>query len=664
MTAKTPSARTISVRRLFSLYALVSLIPVVVLGVALLVFLHRDADNQGLREGRNRADLIARTSVAPVLVGSDLAGGLSSGQDQALTRSVSETIHDSDVLRLRLRNLAGQVIFTSDGTSSNPDDDEALEAAHGETVAHLSYLNSDDGTSNRGPRVVEVYQPLVDAPSGQRIGVVELYLPYAPIAADIAATQRTVAMTIGGGLLLVWLCLLGVSASVTGRLRRQVILTGYLAEHDPLTELPNRAQFTARAELALAVGPASIALIDLDRFKDVNDALGHGNGDRLLVMLGDRLRSMLRPGDTIARLGGDEFGVVMAGLADEPVAVERLAAIRRALGEPITVDGVPLVVEASVGLAIAPEDGADAETLLARADLAMYVAKRQHLGVVRYRAEQDGYDAAALTLIGELGSAIEGNQLVLHYQPKGDLRDGVVTELEALVRWRHPRHGLLYPDAFLPLAEQTELIEDLTRWVIRTAASALPSLDPSGRLAVAVNVSARSIIRPDLAADILATLARAGLDPHRLVVEITETALLTDPVAAERTLTELNAAGVRISIDDFGAGQTSLGYLATLPVSELKIDKAFVMPMIDDDRKAAIVQSVIELGHSLGFTVTAEGVESGEALARLTASSCDTVQGYFLAKPVDPADLGAGIARATEALQSRVPAPEIARHLA
>ncbi len=649
-------------RRLFALYAVVSLIPVLVLGVALLAFLHRDADRQGLREGRNRADLIARTAVAPVLMGSDLSHGLSSGQLQSLTRSVAEAIRDSDVVRLRLRTLTGTVIFTDDGSSANAHDDEALAAGRGVTTASLTYLNADNGTADRGPRVVEVYQPLTDAGSGHRIGVVELYLPYGPIASDIAVTQRTVAMTIGGGLVLVWLCLLGVSASVTGRLRRQITLTGYLAEHDPLTELPNRAQFTARAELALNAGPVSIALIDLDRFKDVNDALGHGNGDRLLVMLGDRLRSMLRPGDTIARLGGDEFGVVLAGLAGERVAVERLDAIRRALGEPITVDGVPLVVEASVGLAIAPADGQDAETLLARADLAMYVAKRQHLGVVRYRAEQDGYDAAALTLIGELGAAIRANQLVLHYQPKADLRDGVVTEVEALVRWRHPRHGLLYPDAFLPLAEQTELIEDLTRWVIRTAAFALPGLDPSGRLAVAVNVSARSIIRPDLAADILGLLEQAGMDPHRLVVEITETALLTDPGAAERTLTELNAAGVRISIDDFGAGQTSLGYLATLPVSELKIDKAFVMPMTDDERKAAIVQSVIELGHSLGFTVTAEGVESGEALARLTASSCDTVQGYFLARPSDPSDLGAGIARATEALQNRM-TPQGGRHV-
>ncbi|HEX2902357.1 MAG TPA: bifunctional diguanylate cyclase/phosphodiesterase [Jatrophihabitans sp.] len=653
MRPKNSLERRVSARRLFAIYAVVSLIPVLVLGAVLLGVLQRNADARGIAEGKARADLIVRTAIAPLLTGSDLSGGLSGGEQAGVEREVQLAMQSGDVLRLRIRNLSGQLIFSHQEVHDG--DVEAVgRAVAGQTVARLTWLNADGaGPGSRGPRALEIFQPLNSVQDGRRIGVVVLYLPYGPIASEISAGQRTVTFTLAGGVLLVWLCTLAVSASVTGRLRRQILINGHLADHDALTALPNRAQFNRRARVALAAGPAAIAVIDLDRFKDVNDALGHGNGDLLLSMLAQRLRSMLRPGDTIARLGGDEFGVVLAGLGEECVAIERIAGIRRRLGDPITVNGVPLVVEASVGLALAPHDGTDIDTLLARADLAMYVAKRQHLGVLRYRVEQDGHNAATLSLVGELGGAIERGELVLHYQPKGDLRDGVVTELEALVRWRHPRHGLLFPDAFLPLAEQTELIEDLTRWVIGMVAAELPRLDPAGRLAVAVNVSAHSVVRAEFAADVLAVLQQCRLDPRRLVVEVTETALLTDPAAAARTLTELNAAGVRIAIDDFGAGQTSLGYLATLPVSELKIDKTFVLPMTTDTRKAAIVQSVIELGHSLGFTVTAEGVETAEALDRLTDAGCDTAQGYLLARPAAPADLPAGIQQATAALQGR-----------
>jgi EAL domain-containing protein (putative c-di-GMP-specific phosphodiesterase class I) len=280
----------------------------------------------------------------------------------------------------------------------------------------------------------------------------------------------------------------------------------------------------------------------------------------------------------------------------------------------------------------------------------MYVAKRQQLGVGRYSAEHDTYDASALLLVAELRRAVDNDELVLHYQCKGDLGDSSVHEVEALVRWQHPTRGLLYPDAFIPLAEKTELVDLLTRWVIRAAVQALPTLDPTGRLAVAVNVSARSLTRPDLADELLAILAAASVRPDRLVVEITETALMSDPVAAAHTLARLHAAGTRVSIDDFGAGQTSLGYLATLPVSELKIDKTFVMSMLDDARKDAIVRSVIELGHSLGCTVTAEGVEDAATLARLRALNCDTAQGYHLARPAPLPDVGAATARAISAL--------------
>jgi EAL domain-containing protein (putative c-di-GMP-specific phosphodiesterase class I) len=266
--------------------------------------------------------------------------------------------------------------------------------------------------------------------------------------------------------------------------------------------------------------------------------------------------------------------------------------------------------------------------------MAMYIAKERHLGVVHFQPDHNRHDAATLGLVAQLGDGIAADELVLHYQPKTELRTGQITAVEALVRWNHPTRGLLYPDSFLPGAEQTELVEPLTKWVLTRALAELPSFDASGQLEMAVNVSARSLGRDDFADDVLEVVARSGIDPSRVIIEVTETALVTDARRAEINLTRLHEAGVRVSIDDFGAGQTSLAYLASLPVTELKIDKGFVMAMTSDSRNAAIVRSTIELGHSLGLTVTAEGVETPEIMADLTVADCDLVQGYLLARPL------------------------------
>ncbi len=643
-------------RSIFAVYAVVSLVPVLLLGAVLLTLQHRQGDQHGLSEGRAKAELLAHTSIAPLLNGHDLRSGLTATERTALQRSVSMAVKDDQVLRLRLRDLDGRVVFADDGSSS-PADDEALDAAKGRTVVDLSRLDADSAAKgSQGPRVVEVYEPLLAAQSGRPVGVLEVYLPYAPIASDIRQGQLAAALAILGGLLLVWFCLLAVSASVTRRLRRQARTNAFLARHDTLTGMPNRSQFTQRAEAAIAAAtedrPVAIALIDLDRFKEVNDTLGHENGDQLLMLLAERLKLYIREGDTIARLGGDEFGVVLTGVHGAGEAAEVLGRLRAAVNQPVQINGLPLAMEASAGFALAPEDGTDIGTLQQRADVAMYVAKRGHIGIARYRSEQDQYDSAKLSLIGELGAAIAEDQLVLHYQPKGDLHGARVIAVEALVRWQHPTRGLLYPDAFLPAAEQTELIEDLTRWVLRRASLDLPQLDPTGQLAVAVNVSARSLGRSEFAADVLAALAEAGTDPARVILEITETALMADPARASRTLLELARAGLRISIDDFGAGHTSLGYLATLPITELKIDKGFVLSMLTDDRNTAIVRSVIELGHGLGFTVTAEGVETVEMLEQLTALRCDTVQGYLLARPATSGELSERMTEASIVLTS------------
>jgi diguanylate cyclase (GGDEF)-like protein len=645
-----------SARRLFALYAAVTLVPVLLLGSMLLSLLNSQGDAHGIAVGRTKADLIARTSIAPLLDGADLGASLPPAERAALSRTVALAVNGGDVLRLRLRDLRGTIVLSDDGSRGGADD-EALAAASGRTVAHLTWLNADASDEGpRGPRVVEVYQPLAAVQSGARIGVLEMYLPYAPIAADISRGQRTVSLALGAGLLLLWLCLLAVSCSVAGRLHRHASANAFLASHDPLTGLPNRSRFAERAEFATIAAAhrraTAIAVIDLDRFKEINDTLGHGNGDQLLVELADRLKLHMREDDTVARLGGDEFGVILRAVHGAGETVEILSRLRAVIAEPLMINGLPLTIEASIGFALAPEDGNDVGTLLQRADVAMYVAKRQRLGVVHYRPQHDQYDSSALTLVAELGTAIAHDQLLLHYQPKGDLQQGTVTAVEALVRWQHPSRGLLYPDAFLPAAEQTELIDQLTRWVLTAATSALPDLDPTGTLAVAVNISARSLVRADFAGEVLALLAETRTDPHRVILEITETALLADPARAAATLSRLHEAGLRISIDDFGAGQTSLGYLAMLPITELKIDKAFVLAMLSDERNAAIVRSVIELGHSLGFTVTAEGVETPDALAHLTSYRCDTVQGYLISRPVAGAEIQGRLSVACAVLEA------------
>jgi predicted signal transduction protein with EAL and GGDEF domain len=295
---------------------------------------------------------------------------------------------------------------------------------------------------------------------------------------------------------------------------------------------------------------------------------------------------------------------------------------------------LPLSVEASIGFVVIPEDGTDVDTLLQHADVAMYAAKANHAGVVRYEPSLNRFDAANLTRVSKLRRAIDSDELVLHYQPLAALADRKLVAVEALVRWQHPEDGLLYPDQFLPLAEQTDVIDRLTSWVLRTAARQILELAPSTDLTVAVNVSARSLGKATFADEAIAILEETGLPPTRLIIEVTETALLVDPRRAAEVLQRLSAAGVRVSLDDFGRGQTSLAYLSTLPLDELKIDRSFVFDMLDNPTNAAIVRSIIDLGHNLDLRVVGEGVETNEVLAGLHASGCDVAQGYLLARPM------------------------------
>jgi diguanylate cyclase (GGDEF)-like protein len=429
-----------------------------------------------------------------------------------------------------------------------------------------------------------------------------------------------------------------------------------LASTDELTGLPNRRHFHRRVRDAIARARASgdglaLLLIDLDRFKELNDALGHHAGDVVLEQIGPRLRTVLRTDDELARLGGDEFAVLLRGAGGVETVAERLGA---ALDEHFAVDGIHVRIGGSIGIALYPEHGVEPETLLQHADVAMYQAKAARSGHAFYARERDRHTRDRLELITELRDAIGTDQLVLHYQPKLELRSGAVRELEALVRWQHPTRGLLPPGEFVPLAEQTGVMRALTEHVLDTALAQCARWQTAGlELTVAVNVSSATLLDDNWAASVGERLDAHGVAPERLRIEITEDAIMLDPQRSLAAVRSLAAGGVRVSLDDFGTGYSSLALLKQLPVDELKIDRGFVRDALRDDADAAIVMTAIDLGRRLGISVVAEGVEDAATLARLSGWGADTAQGFFISRPV-PADeiepwLRAGVARSATA---------------
>jgi diguanylate cyclase (GGDEF)-like protein len=416
------------------------------------------------------------------------------------------------------------------------------------------------------------------------------------------------------------------------------------ANHDLLTGLPNRKLLIQRTGEAIdgaaANGkPLALFLLDLDRFKEINDTLGHQTGDTLLTLVARRLEATVRPGDLVARLGGDEFAVLVDGLDDRQEAIALAERLRSALATPFRTDEMSFEIEGSIGVALHPEQADDFESLLQRADVAMYVAKERGTGVELYNPENDRHSTIRLGMLAELRCALDDRQLELHYQPKADLRTGDVVGVEALLRWRHPERGMVPPDEFIPLAEQTGLMRHITQFVVDEALRQLSVWWGSGlRVQVAVNVCARDLYDRDFAAYLQERLEHHGVPPRALMVEVTESVLMADPARAASTLVSLADLGVGVSLDDFGTGYSSLVHLKRLPVSEVKIDRSFVMRMDVHEDDAAIVRSIIELATALGLRVVAEGVETRESWDRLAVYGCDAAQGWFLAKAM-PADV-------------------------
>jgi diguanylate cyclase (GGDEF)-like protein len=633
-------------------FAVVSLLAVVALGAVAGVVVQRVVTRAATAEAARSGQLLGHF-VDEGLSADVLTRGLTPAQVDHLDRSSRPDRKDGQLRNLLVYAPGGKVLYDSRGNLEGrvmPVGPELTEAFAGNTASEV-----ENDTRAEHPELgslLEVYVPLDVKAADGRHAVLEVYLSYAPTLARAHAATRMIGLVLLVGLALLWALMWWLSVNVNRTLRRQAELNEHLALHDSLTGLPNRRHLTAAAQgLVDAGSPAALVLVDLDRFKEVNDALGHAFGDELLKQVADRLVAVGRETDVVARVGGDEFALLMADVDGPELALAIAGRVVAAFEEPFRVRGVLLGVEPSAGVALSPLHAADVDALLQRADIAMYQAKSGRGRVTLYDPALDGNTLERLEMLTELRAALAGGEgLHLLYQPTVDLRSGTVTGVEALLRWTSPTRGLVQPSDFIPLAEGTGLIGPLTEHVLRLAlAQSRAWLDDGLALPVAVNLSARNLLEDDLPERVGAALAEHEVPAALLVLEITESAVVEDPVQAERIVRRLVDLGVGIAIDDFGTGYSSMAALTRLPLECLKVDRSFVADLDIEGPGAVIVTASIRLAHDLGMRVVAEGVETPGQLDRLRDLGCDVVQGFLLARPMPAGDV------ASVALRSRVP---------
>ncbi len=628
--------------------ALLSLIPMVALGFILARVLETQIVTRTLADEDESAQLIAHLAIQPRLSPQDLKTGLNAQGVKALDEQLSGRSVTRDLARIKIWNAGHRVIYSDDhaliGHTLKPSEDleDALDGQPEDATVVTPTAHSETASEVGLGRLVEVYVPLRFAATGPPEGAFEIYLSYQPVAAAISRDKRTIALLLSIGLALLWAALYRIVARASRRLRRQSEENYALARHDQLTGLSNRTLFIERLNVALREehpppDAVSVLLIDLDGFKDINNTLGTKIGDQVLCEVGRRLESEL-PGTLVARIGADEYALMSSSTAGVPGALAIAASAQSTLELPVALDGVALNIESSIGIAVMGEHAQDLDTLLQRADLALSRAKSHHSRVEVYSPAHDSFDPARLTLLGQVRPALERDEFVLHYQPKMDLETRRICGVEALLRWNHPEHGLLAPLRFIPLVEQTALIGPVTLHVVDQALRQTSRWRELGlKVGMAVNLSARNLLDPELPAQIEKLLSEHGVPAGELTVEVTESATLSDPDRAVRVLSAIKASGVGVSIDDFGTGNASIEYLARLPADEIKIDRSFVTDMCEDRRAEAIVRSTIDLARHLELNVVAEGIETEAVLEHLAGLGCDTGQGYAISRP-QPAD--------------------------
>ena len=622
----------------------------IALGLILGRVLQTQVVDRTLSDATRSARIIARVGIQPKLNPHNLAHGLSAAEIAWLDHELSAPAIGQDLARIKVWNAQDRVVYSEDhsllGRRLQPSDDlEAALAGHPMGAQLVDPSKDSETASEVGlGQLIEVYVPLRFRAGGPAAGAFEIYLSYSPVAAAVARDKRMIALLLAIGLALLWAVLYRIVARASRRLRRQAAENYRLARHDVLTGLPNRMLFNEEvaraAHRAKRRGDAvAVLLIDLERFSAINNTLGAASGDEVLREVARRLTSGFE-GSLAARVGGDEYALLCPSAATTDRAVALADEVLAGLEAPVLLDRFSLDVEASVGVAVLGEHAEDPAVLVQRADLALAHARSHGSRVEVYTPAMERSDAPRLKLLGQVRGALAAGQFLLHYQPKVDLQDRRITGVEALVRWQHPELGLLAPDRFIELIEQTSLIGPLTFEVIEQALRQIAAWRRRGIvLEVAVNLSARNLLDPDLSSRVAGLLLAHGVAAEQLVVEITESAAMSDPDRGVRVLEALREMGVGVAIDDFGTGNASFEYIAELPATELKIDRSFVTDILTRSRDRAIVRSTIDLGRNLGLTVVAEGIESEETLECLAADGCHMGQGFLFARPLPAEEL-------------------------
>jgi diguanylate cyclase (GGDEF)-like protein len=676
--------RRLRAASLLTRFAVLSLLLTVAVGVVLSSTLTTVIEDRARQQAEDAALMAVRLGIQPQFSRADLAGGFDAGRLADVEQAVDDASEQFgrrgtalaafDPVELKVFGGDRTILYHSEhpelvGETSSSG--ELRSALQGYVISGFAHSSDDSaGSEDGGHQLLEVYVPLqyegVTAPDG----VIELYLPYAPVAAAVRDDVRTMTVTLAICLAAFYVVVFRLIASASTRMRRQAEALRASADrdrhrstHDALTGLPNWVLLRDRLTQALAAAErsqseAALLLIDLDRFKDINDSLGHSYGDELLGQVGPRLRSVLRDMDTVGRLGGDEFAVLLPavdGVREVEVVAERL---RQALHQPFDVDGVVLDVEASIGIVLSPWHGTDSEELRRNADIAMYAAKELKAGAVVFQPEVHATTPVRLSVLGDLRRALDSDgELFLHYQPKVALDTERIEGMEALLRWQHPAQGLIPPDEFIPVAEGTGIILRLTEHVLDLAlAQQRCWMDAGTAVPVAVNLSTRCLLDAALPDLVQRLLAEHGVPAALLRLEVTESAVMGDAARCVDVLQRLHDLGVHLSIDDFGTGYSSMAHLRRLPVDELKVDRSFVLGMTTTPQDLVLVRTAIDLGHNLGLTVVAEGVETLGHVDALRALGCDVAQGYHFGRPMAAAGMTDLMARLGTIHHDPVPA--------